>query len=487
MTDFLIKSSVTMVLLLGLYHLFLEREKMHRFNRFYLLFALAFSLALPFITFTVYKQVAGVQDNVATAQMSMQQLTVMPVEESVSYMPYLLMAIYMSITLVLLFRFVNNLLHFKKAIRSNKTVIHKNAVLILLNDKILPHTFLHYIFINKQEYENRLIEDELFTHELTHVNQKHTLDILFIEALLTVFWFNPLLYFYKKAIKLNHEFLADEAVVSQTHNVINYQQLLLQKAVPATQYYLASSLNFSVTKKRFTMMTKDTPKGKATVLRFIALPVIAALVFTLCIQTVAQTKVQPVAEKAFSEKDSDRDTYFEGVRVRVLNSDKVKILYKPYEQFTEAEKDKYLPPVPEPMKKMPPTAKEFEALKKAKKCVVFIDSKNVSNKELGKYNAEDFAVYADLTAYGKELKIPGYLLLTNAYYEKEVKNENSQYKFETYTAIMLEDDKTGKLQPVMLPEHMGTKEFLKQREKLKAAKNGKPALARNSISKNSKI
>lgn len=224
------------------------------------------------------------------------------------------------------------------------------------------------------------------------------------------------------------------------------------------------------------MMTKDTPKGKATVLKFIALPVIAALVFTLCIQTVAQTKVQPVAEKVFSEKDSDRDTYFDGVRVRVLNSDKVKILYKPYEQFTEAEKDKYLPPVPEPMKKMPPTAKEFEALKNAKECMVLIDDKNVSNKELTKYKVEDFAVYGDLTGYGKELKMPGYLLLTNAYYEKEVKNENSKYKYETFTAIMLEDDKTGKLQPVMVPEHMGITEFLKQRAKLKAAKNDKPAL-----------
>ena len=190
MTDFLVKSSVTMLLLLGLYHLLLEREKMHRFNRFYLLFALAFSLALPFITFTVYKQVAEVQEDVTIAQMPMQQRTASPVMEATDYALYIVLCIYILITLVFVFRFIKNVLHFKRLIKASETVVQDGATLVLLNRSILPHTFLHYIFINKQEYNNRLIEDELFTHELTHVIQKHTLDILFIEALLTVFWFN---------------------------------------------------------------------------------------------------------------------------------------------------------------------------------------------------------------------------------------------------------------------------------------------------------
>lgn len=222
-------------------------------------------------------------------------------------------------------------------------------------------------------------------------------------------------------------------------------------------------------------MTKNTPKGKAMLLKFIALPVIAALVFTLCIQTAAQTKVQPIAQKAFSEKESDRDTYYDGVRVKILNSDKAKVLYKPYEQFTDAEKDKYLPPVPEPMPKVPPTSKEFEALKNANECVVLIDDKNVSNKELTKYKAEDFAIYVDYTPYEKDPKKFKYILFTNPFYEREFKNANRNYKFETYTAIMLEDDKTGQLKPVMLPEHMGPTKFLKQRTELKAAKKDSAA------------
>jgi len=128
--------------------------------------------------------------------------------------------------------------------------------LILVEEKILPHTFLNYIFINKNDYENRKIEGELFTHELTHVRQKHTLDVLFIEILKTIFWFNPLLIFYKKAIQLNHEFLADEKVVTSYKNVPFYQSLLLEKASWNSNFYLASNLNFLVTKKRLIMMTK---------------------------------------------------------------------------------------------------------------------------------------------------------------------------------------------------------------------------------------
>jgi len=291
MTDFLIKSTVSMALLLAVYHLFLEREKMHLFNRFYLLFALVFSLVLPFITIEIVTKVITQPLPVIT------DIPVIsaPITEDVNYTPYILWGIYGFVALLLSVRFGYNLWLFIRSSHQNKTVLHKGAKLVLLNQDVLPHTFLNSIFINRQEYENRLIEQDLFTHELAHVNQKHTIDILFIEVLKTIFWFNPLLYFYKKAIQLNHEFLADESVVATTHNVISYQQLLLQKALPPASYQLASSLNFSVTKKRFTMMTKATNKGKALLLQLSALPVLAALVFILCTEAVAKTVYIPEA------------------------------------------------------------------------------------------------------------------------------------------------------------------------------------------------
>ena len=488
MTDFLIKSFVTMVLLLGLYHLFLEREKMHRFNRFYLLFALAFSIALPFITFTVYKEVTDVQE-VFQDEMPMPQFSVAQVEESINYTPYILLGIYLAITLVFVFRFINNLLHFKRAIAANATIKYKNAVLVLLTGKVLPHTFLHYIFINKQEYEDRLIEDELFTHELTHVTQKHTIDILFTEVLLTIFWFNPMLYFYKKAIKLNHEFLADEGVVTHTHNVVNYQKLLLQKAVPATQYHLASSLNFSVTKKRFTMMTKATPKSKALLLKLASLPVIAALIFALCTETVARptvtneyTNVEAVAEYEPQQqtiaKTNDRDTYYAGVKIIVLNHDRVKIVDKLYEQLTEEEKDQYLFSVPKPVQKKQLTEKQFTDYKDKSKYAIWIDGKHVENKELNNYKPEDFAYYlgssVSKNARSKAFPQPyQFTLYTPAYFDKTLKYSHKKYGSDTYTVIlgkMGPEIKTGNQDEKITGEQITAKQYAEYLEFVKKNK-----------------
>src|SRR5690606_26392103 len=113
--------------------------------------------------------------------------------------------------------------------------------------------------------ENRKIENELFAHELVHVNQKHTLDILFAEFLIMVMWFNPLLYFYKKAIQLNHEFLADEKVIDAYQDVVSYQQMLLSRSSATPVLQLASNLNFGLTKKRLLMMTKNTSPAGATI------------------------------------------------------------------------------------------------------------------------------------------------------------------------------------------------------------------------------
>ncbi len=167
--------------------------------------------------------------------------------------------------------------------KSNTPIDYKNAKLILLTEKTLPHTFLNTIFINETEYNNRKIEAELYTHELTHVTQKHTLDILFIEILKTIFWFNPIFIFYKKAIQLNHEFLADEKVVTSYNNVPFYQSLLLSKANENQTFYLASNLNYLITKKRLIMMTKTTSKTKSLLKKAMLIPIVTALLF-LCVR-----------------------------------------------------------------------------------------------------------------------------------------------------------------------------------------------------------
>ena len=295
----LIKSTLCLLLLLGVYNLFLEKEKISHFNRFYLLGSIVFSFVIPFLKFDF--EIGNFQKAMVPNALQIVQGETISVSNEISIWSTLLWILYGIITSLFLFRFRKNILAISLKIKSNPKEKHQSATLVLVEEKILPHTFLNYIFINKSDFENRNIEQELYTHELTHVRQKHTLDVLFIEFLKTIFWFNPVLIFYKKAIQLNHEFLADEKVVVSYNNVPFYQSLLLEKASWNSNFYLASNLNFLVTKKRLIMMTKTTSQSRALLKKIAVLPVLAGLIFISCSEN---SKTDESAKNALHENSN---------------------------------------------------------------------------------------------------------------------------------------------------------------------------------------
>ncbi|HOD11296.1 MAG TPA: M56 family metallopeptidase, partial [Flavobacterium sp.] len=177
----------------------------------------------------------------------------------------------------------------------------------------------------------------MYTHELVHVTQKHTFDILFIETLKAIFWFNPLFYFYKKAIQLNHEFLADEEVVKSCDDVPFYQTLLLQKN-SINHVFLTSNLNYLVTKKRLIMMTKNTSKSLVLLKKIAVLPILVGMIYFFCIEIVAQEKtinqIDNKSKKTQTEEDKIRDSYYSNVRVILKDLRKNITINKMYEELS---------------------------------------------------------------------------------------------------------------------------------------------------------
>lgn len=287
MIDFLIKSSISLLALLIFYHLVLEKEKMHQFNRFYLLFSLIFSFVIPFITIELSTEI--IQSVKNPANILFLQGSSQIIKET-NYTTYWFWIIYGIITLFLCIRFIRNILKITSKIKMNTSLDYHNAKLVLMSEKTLPHTFLNYIFINETDYNNRNIEAELYAHELTHVRQIHTLDVILIEFLKTIFWFNPIFIFYKKAIQLNHEFLADEFVIRSYENIPFYQSLLVSKANVNQPLHLVSNLNFLVTKKRLLMMTKNTTQTKAILKQITLIPIFVVLFYCITIKTAAMEK-----------------------------------------------------------------------------------------------------------------------------------------------------------------------------------------------------
>jgi beta-lactamase regulating signal transducer with metallopeptidase domain len=305
MMQFFIQSTLSLFLLLMVYHLFLEKERMHQFKRFYLLFSLVFSLVIPFITIAIASEITQPirnSTNLLFAHASSQII----VEKN--YTPYLLWVIYALVTLICSIRFINNILKITSKTKTNRIIDYYGAKLVLIPEKNLPHTFLNYIFINETDYKNRNIEAELYTHELTHVTQKHSFDILLIEFLKTIFWFNPIFIFYKKAIQLNHEFLADEFVIHYYEDIPFYQSLLVSKANISQPLYLVSNLNFLVTKKRLLMMTKTTTQAKAILKQLALIPVFAILFYSISFKSVAMENPTPHSIQTKSQDSKNKFT-----------------------------------------------------------------------------------------------------------------------------------------------------------------------------------
>lgn len=279
MITFVIKSAICLIILYGFYHLFLRNVKVFDFNRYYLLFSLIFAIATPLITIRFSLNLPinpNVQEfsNVAGSLIQADKITVEPIHYFT--VQNVVVFLYLIVTFILLLRFTFNIYKIIQQIRAGSIINSNKTHIVLIENKTLPYSFFKYIFVNRSDYENGKIEKELIIHEQVHCLQYHSVDILIIELVKIVLWFNPLLWLFQKAIKLNHEFLADNKVLS-THSLNDYQNTLINLVFRNNSTYLASNFNYSLTKKRLIMMTKN--KSKYVGYKIAMVPILAALVF----------------------------------------------------------------------------------------------------------------------------------------------------------------------------------------------------------------
>ncbi len=315
MITYLLKSGVLLLIFFAVYKLLLENERMFRFNRVYLLGSLVFSFVIPLQLFSI-KPLFSTPISVVQLDGILIQ-TNEKVSDQINYyqiLIYTLGIIYALVAIVLIFRFIKNLYSFYKNIKYNQIQIVNDQKIVLVKESILPHSFWNAIFINNDEFENGKIPSELMAHEEAHIKQKHSLDVLFIEVLQILFWFNPLIILYKKAIKLNHEFLADQAVNEQFESVSAYQSLLLDIAYNKTNIALASNINYLITKKRFLMMTKEESPLKIILKVFTVGIVSVLMLFIFSTDAVAQevSKIENKSKDFLMTTDVDVQPEFPG-------------------------------------------------------------------------------------------------------------------------------------------------------------------------------
>ena len=290
---YLIKSTLCLVVLFGFYKIVLENKAMHQFKRYYLLASLIFALTIPLVTFTYttsqLPDPVWIEDFAQAYEQTV--ISTPPVlEEKTNYLPSLLWSIYGIGVLVFGVRFALNLFRLKRKIDNSHKNRQPDFTLAFLKQAVVPHSFLRWIFLNHSEYQTQAIAPEVIAHEATHVRQKHSLDILFIEFLQVLFWFNPLFWITKKSITLNHEFLADQGAITNESNIAIYQNILLSYASSTHHTALESPFNYSSTKKRILMMSQTFSRKRAALSALILVPVIILCVFLFNNDIKAQSK-----------------------------------------------------------------------------------------------------------------------------------------------------------------------------------------------------
>lgn len=304
METYLLKIVLCSGLFILFYNLVLKNEKLLKFNRFYLIATLLISLAIPFLYYEIPAiKVQEISDLQIGESENMVQNTI--IQNSILSFSNLIFTIYFLVIFFLLIKFLRNLRQINTEILKNVKLKNGSFWLVLKNEKTEPHSFWKYIFINKNDYQNGDINEKIILHETAHLDQKHSLDLIFIELMLIIFWFNPALYFYKKAILTNHEYLADELVLNKTKNISDYQNLLLTQLI-SEKILFSNSFNLINTKTRIKMMTKTTSKT-ATLKSWLSVT-LAVLVFFAFAEKIPAKDVNVNSSKKIDSKVVELNT-----------------------------------------------------------------------------------------------------------------------------------------------------------------------------------
>lgn len=302
---YLLRASLCLIVFFLFYRWALQQEKAFVFNRYYLLGGLGLSLTLPFINPTIYlpafffpaQETVVEPVQLTMAQLAYLQANPIPTAAEVAGPDYALWAtgLILLISALLVLRFLFQLGRIIDLINSNPIALDGRTRYVLIDGDVLPHSFFHYVFVNKHEFRRGVIQPEIIRHEKAHGDQRHSADIVLVEFLRAVFWFNPVMLFYKRSIQLNHEFLADDHVIRDTA-IHQYQHTLLSCITSNREPVLVSHFNYSFTKKRLIMMSKLRTSNWKLASRMALLMPILLMSFIIS-ANCQEAKAEPPVEK----------------------------------------------------------------------------------------------------------------------------------------------------------------------------------------------
>ena len=308
---YLLESAACLALFYMGFRLFLRKETYFNLNRVYLVGSLFISLVLP-----AFKITSPILKARASAPMSFTPSVAAPVQTwDLGETLLLLYTIGVGIFFI---RFIFHMIKLFFVVKKYR-ITRINGIRIVSVDKdFSPFSFLNYIFINDKKMSEHNMR-RIIAHEIIHIKQNHTFDILLMEMITVLQWFNPFVWPYKKSLQETHEFLADNGVIAQGFSTAKYQLLMFEQHVGVKLFEFANNFKQSQIKRRITMMSKIKSRGAAKLKLLLIVPLAAFLLLVFAEPKAADT---PVKDRATLSTDKDTNQLKE--KEKQMKMDQVK-------------------------------------------------------------------------------------------------------------------------------------------------------------------
>lgn len=249
---YLLKVNICWAVFYGCYWTLFRRHTFFMLNRLYLLFSLLISFAIPAIEL---HETIAVAELATTVTPTVDSIIVTPARSGVDFSRYLLLICYSAAVVAMLISLIKSLWHIHSIVRTGISVPMEGYHLVISqhrHSRSGSFSFLKWMIISNEDYERNF--EPIFMHEMVHIRQWHTLDILLIELLKVFFWFNPALWLYKRALQDTHEYLADEQALDKDR----YATFLVAYAKNAVVTSVTNQFfNSSLLKRRIHMMYQN--------------------------------------------------------------------------------------------------------------------------------------------------------------------------------------------------------------------------------------
>ena len=301
---YIAKSSALVILFYCAYYFLLRKETFFNNNRWFLLAGLVTSVILPFIVYTKVIWVDPVPTqtlNYSSAILSQN----IPKETFLINWNWVLLSIYIVGFLALMAKFINDFYSLNSVLKGKKIEQQADFKFIDVKENIAPFSYFDYIVYNSSMYTTAELES-IIEHEKIHSDQNHTIDVLISRLFCALFWFNPIIWLYKKAILQNLEFIADSEAAKKISDKKAYQYTLLKITTHESCVAITNHFYQSLIKKRIVMLNKNQSKKTNYWKYYAIIPALVGFVLLFQIETIAQEKK---SAKEVSSEMSSIDVY----------------------------------------------------------------------------------------------------------------------------------------------------------------------------------